>query len=177
MTKYLVIMMMMALMIFTMGACKKDSNETMDHSNMNMESTETMDHGSMDMDHSSGDTKMVKVDKYMVAFDFTTKMEHMKMMKDMGDSMDGMKMEDAHYIALTISDDAAKKVVKGAKVFIEIEGPNDSSQKKMAMVMEGKGMYHYSAGCDLTAKGMYNVKARFIIDGASLEAKVMYTTD
>lgn len=170
MMKKIIGILAVILVLATAFSCKKEATDNQDKSSGNHDmAMSSMDSGNHDMD--MGNTKVVKAGDYQVAFDLMDKKMHDDMMKDMKHDMKDMGT--THYILVTVSD-VHKKVIKDAKVFINVKTPDGTIDKKMGMVMEGGGMFHYGSGFNMQTAGTYHVTANLIVNGNKLEAKTMF---
>lgn len=142
-------MILVSILVFVSGTTCKDKRE---HS----AGEGHEDHGEQIL---SSTTKIGHVDGMKVVVDLNTMEEHAKMMDMMGMPMKHDASSD-HYVSVTLLDENTSDPVKDAKVSITVTPPKGKAVTKEAMVMSGKGMYHYGADFSMAEAGDWKVDVK-----------------
>ncbi|MCB1173366.1 MAG: hypothetical protein KDK39_07375 [Leptospiraceae bacterium] len=117
----------------------------------------------------------VEIDQIRASFELSSYEQHMKMMKDMGMTMDGSTSPGNHYVMLTVMNSADSTVIKAVKdLQFEIATPENQIITRPAQVMSGNGMHHLGADFDAHTAGLYKITARFQLDGKDYRPTVSF---
>lgn len=131
-------------------------------------------HHNAEMAMSGVSTKVVEKDGYRFILDLQSMEAHMKMMKDMGMNMSGMKHEGNAVLMLTIMDMETSKMLQADKVEFVIALGEGKAEAKTAVLMAEKGMKHYVAMLNRQENSKLSVSANVTLGDKKLEVRTEF---